>query len=461
MSEILFEKTTLAPPGWTIDNVERSNRNMQIIGKDGEVLFDGKDLEFPTSWSDDACRIVASKYFYGGEHRETSLFQLIERVVTAITDEGVRSKTLKKSEAYIFRTDLEYLLVNQMMAFNSPVWFNVGLGDAYGITETGGQYLYKWDPKKRQSVKVDPYLSEQASACFIVSVNDSIEDIWDTMSESARLFKYGSGIGADWSKLRSTKDKLSGGGSPSGPVSFMRVQDTTGSTIKSGGKTRRAAIMQTLKTRHPDIAEFIDVKMREEKKAHALIDAGYDGSFNGDAYATVAFQNVNMSVRADDDFLKCVEQGVIYGHNSPATNETLDVSDARSLMRKICEGTHFCGDPGMQYEDTIQRWHTVPKTAPINSSNPCSEYMFIDDSACNLASLNLIKFYDKEFGLYDHEKLARASYVTTVAMEILVGRAGYPSAKIAENSYKFRPLGLGFANLGGTLMSMGLPYNSY
>jgi ribonucleoside-diphosphate reductase alpha chain len=279
------------------------------------------------------------------------------------------------------------------------------------------------------------------------------------MGESARLFKFGSGVGADWSKLRSSRERLSGGGQPSGPVSFMRVQDATGGTIKSGGKTRRAAIMQTLKIHHPDILEFVEAKQQEERKAWALIEQGYDGSFNGPAYGSVAFQNVNQSVRVTDEFMTAAQTGTEFNLRGVLESDVVETIDASELLRKIAEGTHVCGDPGMQYEDTIQKWHTCKNTAPIHSSNPCSEYMFLDDSACNLASLNLRKF-QKEDGSFDVERFRAASRIFITAQEILVDNAGYPSESIAKNSHDYRPLGLGFANLGALLMAMGLAYDS-
>lgn len=454
--------------------------DVQIKNPSGEVLFEQKDVlvpDIPGCWSDQAVTIVANKYFYGdvdGEGtRESSIDMLIDRVVDTISDAGEDQGLLDIDSAQVFSDELRWLLRNQYGAFNSPVWFNVGLGHNYGITEEDeSSWIYGWkDDQFGPGVdRVDPYGRPQASACFIISAEDTIEGIWSMMSESARLFKYGSGVGADWSALRSTQDTLSGGGTPSGPVSFMRVQDATGGTIKSGGKTRRAAIMQTLKSWHPDIQEFIGVKSAEERKAHALIDAGYDGSFNGEAYATVAFQNVNQSVRIDDAFMDAYnlaqpfdeELGYSdwYTLRSPSTGKELDQVLASEMMRKIAEGTWFCGDPGVQYEDTIQRWHTCSNDGPINSSNPCSEYMFLDDSACNLASINLKKFWNAQTQDYDAAGLEAAARVFITAQEILVDRAGYPSAKIAKNSHLYRPLGLGFANLGATLMAMGLPYNS-
>ena len=260
------------------------------------------------------------------------------------------------------------------------MWFNVGLGAQYGVRDSGGKTISGWDRETQQVVDVDPYERPQASACFIISVEDSVDDIWQLMGESARLFKFGSGVGADWSKLRSSQEKLSGGGIPSGPVSFMKVQDATGGTIKSGGKTRRAAIMQTLKVWHPDILEFVTAKQTEERKAWALIEEGYDGSFNGDAYGSVAFQNVNQSVRLNDAFMTAANENKPFALTSVTGGETVEEVDAQDLLLKISEGTHVCGDPGAQYEDTIQKWHTCKNHGPINSSNPCSEYMFLDDS---------------------------------------------------------------------------------
>lgn len=452
------------------DGVTWEKRDAAIKNHEGKAIFEQKDVEFPTQWSLLATNVVASKYFYGdlSENgvdpaeggREHSLRQLIHRVTRTIADWGIEQKYFAtKEDGERFYNELTWLCVNQYGAFNSPVWFNVGLNHQYGVEDSGGKSIYAWDSKKKKVVAVDPYKRPQASACFIISVDDSIDDIWQLMSESARLFKFGSGVGADWSQLRSSREKLSGGGSPSGPVSFMRVQDATGGTIKSGGKTRRAAIMQTLKCWHPDIIEFVSCKKEEEQKAWALIEQGYDGSFNGPAYGSVAFQNVNQSVRLTDEFLQKAESGEKYGLRGVVNGEVLVEIDANDVLTQIAEGTHICGDPGVQYEDTIQRWHTCKNTGPINSSNPCSEYMFLDNSACNLASLNLRKFQNED-GTFDVERFRAASRIFITAMEILVDNAGYPSKAIAKNSHAFRPLGLGFANLGALLMSMGLPYDS-
>ncbi len=452
------------------DSVKWERRDASIKNHTGEAIFEQTDVEFPVDWSQLATNVVTSKYFYGelsmnGVHpseggRENSLRQLIHRVTRTITDWGAKQHYFAtKQDAETFYQELTWLCVNQYGAFNSPVWFNVGLNQQYNITDSGGKTIFGWDRKKKKVVAVDPYIRPQASACFIISVEDSIDDIWQLMSESARLFKFGSGVGADWSKLRSSREKLSGGGVPSGPVSFMKVQDATGGTIKSGGKTRRAAIMQTLKSWHPDIMEFVEAKQEEEKKAWALIEEGYDGSFNGPAYGSVAFQNVNQSVRVDDALMAAADENAAYGLRTVKSGDVIEEVDAAGILEKIAEGTHVCGDPGVQYEDTIQRWHTCKNTDAINSSNPCSEYMFLDDSACNLASLNLRKFQSAD-GTFDVTRFRAAARVYITAMEILVDNAGYPSAPVAENSHLYRPLGLGFANLGALLMSMGLPYDS-
>ena len=467
---LTIERTFTRDHESPFDSVTFERRTAAIKNHKGESIFEQKDVEFPSTWSQLATNVVASKYFYGDVQevgkspseggREQSLKQLIHRVTRTIADWGIEQHYFATPEdGQRFYDDLTWLCLHQHVAFNSPVWFNVGLNHQYGVRDSGDKTIHGWNRSKRKVTDVDPYENPQASACFIISVDDSIDDIWQLMSESARLFKYGSGVGADWSKLRSSREKLSGGGQPSGPVSFMRVQDATGGTIKSGGKTRRAAIMQTLKCWHPDIMEFVTAKQEEEKKAWALIEQGYDGSFNGPAYGSVAFQNVNQSVRATDTFMDSADNDTTFPILAAQTGEAVDTMNARDLLYSISEGTHVCGDPGMQYEDTIQKWHTVKNSGPINSSNPCSEYMHVDNSACNLASLNLRKF-QLEDGKFDVERFRAAARLTITAMEILVDNAGYPSKEIAKNSHDFRPLGLGFANLGALLMAMGLPYDS-
>ncbi|MEO1630082.1 MAG: vitamin B12-dependent ribonucleotide reductase [Bacteroidota bacterium] len=459
-----------SPDQHPFDSVVWQTRDAAIKNHKGEAIFEQKNVEFPEGWSQLATNVVASKYFYGDiatgngnpadGQREYSLKQLVHRVTRTIADWGRdQGYFATKKDAETFYDELTWLCTNQYGAFNSPVWFNVGLHHQYGVRDSGGKTIIGWDPEKQEVVRVDPYERPQASACFIISVDDSIDDIWQLMGESARLFKFGSGVGADWSKLRSSKEKLSGGGIPSGPVSFMKVQDATGGTIKSGGKTRRAAIMQTLKSWHPDIMEFVNAKKTEEQKAWALIEEGYDGSFNGAAYGSVAFQNVNQSVRLDDAFMEAAVADTDYDLLSVTGNEAVETIPARTILDGIAEGTHLCGDPGVQYEDTIQTWHTCKNSDRINSSNPCSEYMFLDNSACNLASLNLRKYQNAD-GTFNVERFRAAARIYLTAQEILVDNAGYPSANIAANSHAYRPLGLGFANLGALLMSMGLPYDS-
>lgn len=467
---LVIERTFSQEGEHPFDSLMWEHRDATIKNHKGTVIFEQKNVEFPTEMSQLASNIVASKYFYGdlaysGQNpatggRESSFKQLVHRVTRTITDWGkARGYFATEADGERFYDELTWLCVHQYGAFNSPVWFNVGLYHQYGIRDTGGKTIWGWQAEKGKVETVDPYEHPQGSACFIIAVEDAIEDIWRLMAESARLFKYGSGVGADWSKLRSSKEKLSGGGRPSGPVSFMRVQDATGGTIKSGGKTRRAAIMQTLKVWHPDIMEFVEAKQDEEKKAWALIEQGYDGSFNGPAYGSVAFQNVNQSVRVTDAFMQAVVENKPYWLKEAQSGENLEKMEAKQVLHKIAEGTWICGDPGVQYEDTIQKWHTVPNSGPINSSNPCSEYMHLDNSACNLASLNLRKF-QREDGSLDVEAYRAACRLFITAQEILVDHSGYPSAMITQNSHDYRPLGLGFANLGAFIMATGVPYDS-
>ena len=391
--------------------------------------------------------------------REYSARQLIDRVTRTIADWGRDDGYFATADdAERFYDELTALCLNQYGAFNSPVWFNVGLYHRYGIS--GPANNWRWDEETRAIVQAtSAYQTPQASACFIQSVSDDMDAIMKLAHSEAMLFKFGSGTGTDLSTLRSSREKLSGGGKPSGPVSFMRVYDAIASVVKSGGKTRRAAKMQTLKCWHPDILEFIECKTNEEAKAQALIREGYEANFNGEAYSSVMFQNANLSVRCSDAFLRAGENDQEWTTRAVTTGRPMNTYKARTLLDKIALGTWLCGDPGVQYEDTIQRWHTCPNTAPINSSNPCSEYMFIDDSACNLSSLNLMKFC-REDGGFDVERFRAAVRIFITAQEILVDHASYPTEKIALNSHRFRPLGLGYANLGSLLMAAGLPYDS-
>ena len=416
------------------DQVEWDLRDAVIGNEKGHVVFEQRGVEMPKSWSQQATNIVVSKYFrghVGSPERERSVKQLIGRVVDTITEWARRQKYFASASALsAFSDDLKHLLVHQQAAFNSPVWFNCGFEKA-----------------------------PQCSACFINSVDDTMESILGLARTEGMLFKFGSGTGSNLSAIRSSKELLAGGGTASGPVSFMKGFDAFAGVIKSGGKTRRAAKMVILNADHPDVVEFINCKVDEEKKAWALIDAGYDGSFTGTAYGSVFFQNSNNSVRVTDEFMRAVLDDGLWQTHAVTTGEVMDTYRARDLMRLIAEGTWVCGDPGMQFDTTVNDWHTSPNTSRINASNPCSEYMFLDDSACNLASLNLMTFV-REDGEFDVEAFRAACRTLITAQEILVDNSSYPTKAIEKNSHAFRPLGLGYANLGALLMSRGLPYDS-
>ncbi|MCF7954528.1 MAG: vitamin B12-dependent ribonucleotide reductase [Phycisphaerae bacterium] len=444
------------------DQIEWEKREAKIADDDGTVIFEQKDIEVPAFWSQLATKVVVSKYFYGdasaGE-RESSVKQLVHRVCRTIADWGKADGYFATDEdAENFYGDLTWLCVNQYGAFNSPVWFNVGLHNIYGVE--GDKHNFHWSNEAGEAVPSEnSYQNPQASACFIQSVEDSMDDIMRLCKSEAMLFKLGSGTGTDLSTLRSSREKLSGGGKPSGPLSFMRVFDQIAGVIKSGGKTRRAAKMQSLRIDHPDIKEFISCKTEEEKKAWALIDQGYGGDLNNEAYGSVMFQNANLSVRVVDEFMEAVKNDKMWATKAVTTGETMEVYPARELMDLMAEGTRICGDPGMQYHSTINKWHTCPKSGPINASNPCSEYMFLDNSACNLASLNLMKFRNED-GTFDVESFQKAIRIFIIAQDILVDSGSYPEKNVTENSHKYRPLGLGYANLGSLMMSLSLPYDS-
>jgi len=416
------------------DAVEWEKRTALIGNEKGVTIFRQEDVEVPKSWSQTATNIVASKYFHGKPgtaQREGSVRQLIGRVVNTIVRWGEECGYFADMPSRdAFRDELTHLLVEQKMSFNSPVWFNVGV-----------------QPKP------------QCSACFINSVSDSMESIMGLTRTEGMLFKWGSGTGTNFSTLRGSKETLSGGGIASGPVSFMKGFDAFAGVIKSGGKTRRAAKMVILNIDHPDIVEFIECKMKEERKAHVLIEQGYDSAIDGDAYSSIFFQNANHSVRVTDDFMRAVAEDKDWWTKNVIDGQPNEKLRARDLMMKIADSTWHCGDPGMQYDTTVNRWHTAKNTARINASNPCSEYMFLDDTACNLASLNLMKYVNAS-GQFDVAGFKHAVDVTITAQEILVDNASYPTPKIEENSHNFRPLGLGYANLGALLMSMALPYDS-
>ena len=416
------------------DEIEWEVRAAVIGNEKGETVFEQRDVEIPKAWSQQATNIVVSKYFrgqLGAPERERSVKQLIGRVVDTITQWARSGYFSSEDDLQAFSDDLKHLLVYQKAAFNSPVWFNCGFEPA-----------------------------PQCSACFINSVEDTMKSILGLAKTEGMLFKFGSGTGTNLSPIRSSRETLAGGGTASGPVSFMKGYDAFAGVIKSGGKTRRAAKMVILNADHPDIVEFINCKVGEEKKAWALIDAGYDGSFTGSAYASVFFQNSNNSVRVSDDFMRAALDGGEWHTHSVTDGRVMDTYHAKDLLRLIAEGTHLCGDPGMQFDTTINDWHTCPATGRINASNPCSEYMFLDDSACNLASLNLMQFLDHESGEFDVAAFRAAVRTLITAQEIIVDNASYPTKAIGRNSHDYRPLGLGYANLGALLMSRGLPYDS-
>ena len=418
------------------DEIEWETRSAVISNERGEVVFEQHGVQVPAFWSQQATNIVVSKYFrgqLGSPDREHSVRQLIGRVVDTIVrwaDENGYFASADDLQA--FGSDLKFLLVRQKAAFNSPVWFNCGFEKA-----------------------------PQCSACFINSVDDTMESILTLARTEGMLFKFGSGTGTNLSPIRSSRELLAGGGTASGPVSFMKGYDAFAGVIKSGGKTRRAAKMVVLNADHPDVLEFINCKVDEERKAWALIDAGYDGSFTGPAYNSVFFQNSNNSLRVPDEFMRAVLDDREWKTRAVTDGRIVDTHRARELMRAVAEGTHVCGDPGMQFDTTVNDWHTCPNTARINASNPCSEYMFLDDSACNLASLNLMQFLKAdEPGEFDVEAFRAGVRTLITAQEIIVGNARYPTPAIERNSHDFRPLGLGYANLGALLMSRGVPYDS-
>ncbi|MGH7825920.1 MAG: vitamin B12-dependent ribonucleotide reductase, partial [Candidatus Binatia bacterium] len=416
------------------DEIEWEQRSATITNEKGKVVFEQTHVEIPKAWSQMATQVVVSKYFrgpLGSPQREHSVRQMIGRVVDTITRWGKKDGYFAAEEdAKTFADELTHILLHQKACFNSPVWFNCGIEE-----------------------------KPQCSACFILSVDDTMESILDWYRKEGIIFKGGSGSGVNLSNIRSSKEQLAGGGTASGPVSFMKAADASAGVIKSGGKTRRAAKMVVLDVDHPDIEEFIKCKVEEEKKAWALIEAGYDASLDGPAYGSVFFQNANNSVRVTDEFMQAVQEDREWKTRYVTNGEPCATYQARELLRMIAESTYFCGDPGMQYDTTINDWHTCSNTARINASNPCSEYMHLDNSACNLASLNLLKFL-REDGVFDTESFRRAVDIVVVAQDILVDNSSYPTPEITANAHAFRELGMGYANLGALLMSLGVPYDS-
>jgi ribonucleoside-diphosphate reductase alpha chain len=432
---LTFERRFTRPDVHPYDEIVWERRTAGIANESGKSVFEQKDVEVPEFWSQLATNVVVSKYFrghLGTPERETSVRQLIDRVVNTITAWAETQRYFATpADLQTFKAELTHLLIHQKMSFNSPVWFNVGIEQ-----------------------------KPQCSACFINSVQDTMSSIMDLAKTEAMLFKFGSGAGSNLSTIRSSREKMAGGGTASGPVSFMKGYDAFAGVVKSGGKTRRAAKMVILDAGHPDVLDFIDSKAHEEQKAWALIEAGYDPSFTGEAYGSVFFQNANHSVRVTDAFMQAVVHDDDWTtHAVVAPHAAMDTYKARDVFRRMADAAHLCGDPGIQYDTTINDWHTSSNTAPIYASNPCSEYMFLNDTACNLASLNLMKFVDAD-GEFDVESYRYAAKLTLTAQEILVDNASYPTPQIEENSHKFRPLGLGYANLGALLMSRGLAYDS-
>ena len=443
------------------DKLTWERRTAAIIDSKGNVIFEQKDVEVPKDWSMTATNIVASKYLHGQigtPQRETGVRQLVSRVAETIRDWGFRDGYFRSAaDAEIFHDELVHLLLNQYAAFNSPVWFNVGCDR---IEPNSDAQNWHWSPEsKRIEYGVTGYRYPQCSACFINKVEDTLESILTLAKTEGMLFKWGSGTGSNLSPLRGSTEILSGGGQASGPLSFMKGFDAFAGVIKSGGKTRRAAKMVILNIDHPDIVDFIECKQKEEAKAFALAKMGYEASGpDSEAYSSIFFQNANNSIRVTDEFMQAVVEDKEFTTRTVRERAPVQNYKARDLLHKIAKATWECGDPGMQYDTTINRWHTSKNTARINASNPCSEYMFLDDSACNLSSLNLMKFAPT--GTFDVESYKRAVEIMITAQEILVDHSGYPTDAIARNSHDYRPLGLGYANLGALLMATGLPYDS-
>lgn len=427
-----------------------------VNGITGEVIVD-KEVWAPEPWSLNAVTTAVSKYFYGD--KDESIGDLVHRIADHVEGLAIRQHIVNDigySEIRPLYMDIRDLLVNQKAAFNSPVWFNAGLYRSYGVS--GSPAGFRWTNGGIVQCD-DSYKYPQTAACFIFSLKDDMESIMENVKRYAMLFKYGSGVGCNMSVLRSSKELLSGGGKPSGPLSFMGIFDKVGSVVKSGGKTRRAAEMKNLDHWHPDIIEFIQSKWKEEEKAKALVAAGYSDGMDGDAYGTVSYQNMNISVRASDEFMRAAINNDTYSTTAVTTGEIIEELNAREVLMEIAEAVHKCGDPGMQFSDTINRWHTCPNSGPINSSNPCSEFLFLDDTSCNLASINLIK-YLRDDNTFDLEGFRNTIETLIISQEALVDSSSYPTEAVAQNSHDFRPLGLGYCNLGGLLMALGIPYDS-
>jgi ribonucleoside-diphosphate reductase alpha chain len=459
---LTFDRHFTKPGVSPYDEIVWELRDAIIQDFKGKTIFEQKNVEVPADWSMTATNIVASKYLHGlngTDERESGVRALITRVAESIRDWGITGGYFaSQADADTFYAELAHLLLNQKVAFNSPVWFNVGCDR---LEPNSDAQNWHWDATTgKVEFSVTGYTKPQCSACFINSVQDSLDSILTLAKTEGMLFKWGSGAGSNLSGIRGSMETLSGGGTASGPLSFMRGFDAFAGVIKSGGKTRRAAKMVILNVDHPDIEDFIQCKVKEEQKAWHLMQAGYDGSGpDSEAYSSIFFQNANNSVRVTDEFMRAIESDSTFSTRTVKDRKPVKEYKARDLMHAIAEATWQCGDPGMQYDTTINRWHTSKNTARINASNPCSEYMFLDDSACNLASFNLLKFLTPG-GQFDIPSYRHAIEIVTTAMEIIVDSAGYPTEMISKNSHDYRPLGLGYANLGALLMAFGLPYDS-
>lgn len=445
------------------DELEYERRTSKIAEPDGRVVFEMRDIEVPKGWTQLATDILVSKYFRKAgvpvSGTETSVKQVVYRLAHTIRTQGQKMGYFASADdAESFEMELTHLLVTQKGAFNSPVWFNCGLSQQYGIKGSGGNWFWNPDTDVVEQTS-DSYSHPQCSACFIQSVDDDLMSLFDLAKNEARLFKFGSGTGTNFSRIRGRQEKLSGGGTSSGLMSFLEVLDRGAGATKSGGTTRRAAKMVSLDMDHPEIIDFINWKMKEEKKVKILIDAGYSSDFNGEAYHTVSGQNSNNSVRVSDEFMNKFLKGEKWKTTFRTTGEVCEEFETRDLMTQIAEAAWNCADPGVQFDDIINDWHTCLNTDRIYGSNPCSEYHFLNDTACNLASINLVKFLDEQ-GRFDIEGYRHACRVFFVAQEILVDFASYPTQQIGQNSHDYRPLGLGYANLGTLLMLKGIPYDS-
>lgn len=462
----LHSPSYFVPAGKNPENLFHWKKvDCQIKNRKGDIFFEMNNVEAPEGWSQLAVEIAASKYFrkvgVPKTKSEKSVRQLVDRVVKAIVASGVKQKNYfaSKKDADTFAKELKYILLSQRGAFNSPVWFNAGLWESYKISSPSEHFA--WDDRKKSiQATENAYERPQCSACFIQSVQDSIEDIFELAKTEAKLFKYGSGTGSNFSAIRSKYEPTSSGGHSSGLISFLEVLDRGAGAIKSGGTTRRAAKMVVVDIDHPEVLDFIEWKMKEEQKAHMLIAAGLSSDFEGEAYRTVSGQNANNSVRVTDAFMKAILEEKPWKLKARVTGKVHRELPSGEVWEKIAHSAWVCADPGIQFHDTINKWHTCPNSDIIRSSNPCSEYMFLDDSACNLASINLVKFLNPD-GSFDFESLIHTARTLFVAQEILVDYSSYPTEKIAQNSHDYRPLGLGFANLGSLLMRKGLPYDSH